>query len=152
MTRIRVGWVEIKECGAVSQLSRSFKFKTGIKEYEAIDEVWAVIRTGVSVVVVNLPIINRLAKNIKDNTSLEVFIGRNQLEMIKRVFYIPGTKHLDANLFKVTVERPSRFDLYAVLEWVWNKYWYEMRLPLTRQAISILKGVTNMEDLEGTSQ
>ena len=127
----------------------SSKFKTDIKQYEAVDEVWAAIRTGVSVVIVNLPIINRLAKNIKDNVSFEVFISRNQFEMIKRIFYLPGMKGLDANLFKVTVEEPSRFDLYAVPEWVWKRYWYEMRLPLTREAISTLKGVTDMESLEG---
>ena len=127
----------------------SSKFKTDIKEYEAVDEVWAAIRTGVSVVIVNLPIINRLAKNIKDNVSFEVFIGRNQFEMVKRIFYLPGMKRLEANLFKVTVEQPSRFNLYAVPEWVWKKYWYEMRLPLTKEAIGTLKGVTDLDSLEG---
>ena len=68
--------------------------------------------------------------------------------MIKRVFYLPGMKRLDANLFKVTVERPSRFNLYAVPEDIWNRYWYEMRLPLTREAISTLKGVTDI-DVDG---
>lgn len=88
-----------------------------------------------------------MAKNIKDNLTFEVFIGRNQKELIKRVYHLPGIKHMDSNLFKVIVERPESFDLYTVPSWVWERYW-AMRLDLTDEALAGLRGVTDMEDLE----
>lgn len=126
----------------------SSKFKTDPKEYEAIDQTWAVIRTKVGVVIVTIPLINRLAKNIRDNLSVEVYLGRNQNELIKRIFYLPGLDRQYANMFKVTVEMPAPFNLYFVPGWVWERYW-DMRLDLTDEALEVLEGTVDMEDLEG---
>jgi len=126
----------------------SSRFKTDILEYEAVDSVWAAIRTKVAVVILTIPMIGRLAKNLKDNLTFEVYLGRNQKEMIKRLFYLPGLDSITPNFFKITVEYPGAFDLYDVPPWVWAKYW-KMRVKLTNEAIATLKGATNMEELEG---
>ena len=123
----------------------SSTFKTDIEQYAAIDSTWAAIRTKVGVVVVTIPVINRLAKNVKDNLTFEIFIGRNQMKQIRRLFYLPGLKNIDSNLFKPQIEEPESFDLYAVPAWVWKRYW-EMRLDLTEQALAALRGATDMEE------
>lgn len=125
----------------------SSTFKTDIAQYQAIDATWAVIRTKLAVVITTIPLIDRMAKNIKDNVTFEVYIGRNQKEMIKRVYHLPGIKRMETNLFKVIVERPAIFDLYEVPKWVWDRYW-DMRLELTDEAISGLKNVTDMGDVD----
>jgi len=125
----------------------SSTFKTDINQYQAIDATWAVIRTKLAVVVTTIPLIDRMAKNIKDNLTFEVFIGRNQKELIKRVFHLPGIKRMDTNLFKVQIERAERFDLYEVPEWVWKRYW-NMRISLTDEAIAGLRSVTDMDEVD----
>lgn len=125
----------------------SSTFKTDIKQYAAVDATWAAIRTKVAVVMVTIPVLNRLAKNVKDNLTFEIYLGRNQMEQVRRLFYLPGTKHLDSNLFRPILKRHQRFNLYDIPEWVWDEYW-EMRLDLTEEALSTLKGVTDMEDTE----
>lgn len=126
----------------------SSKFKTDIQEYEAIDATWAAIRTKVAVVILTIPLITRLAKNLRDNITFEVFLGRNQKEMMKRVFHLPGLDSIQTNFFKITVEWPSKFDLYKVPPGVWRDYW-AMRIRLANEAIATLKGATNMDNLEG---
>jgi len=126
----------------------SSTFKTDITQYSAVDATWAAIRTKVAVVVVTIPIIGRLAKNVKDNLTFEIFLGRNQKEQVRRLFYLPGTQRIDSNLFKPILGEPEIFDLYIVPQWVWNRYW-DMRLDLTEEALAILKGATDMEDIEG---
>lgn len=126
----------------------SSTFKTDIKQYSAIDSTFAVIRTKVAIVLITIPNITRLPKNIKDNITIEVFIGKNRLEQIRRVFRLPGTRAIESNLFKPILEQPSHFDLYKVPRWAWDKYWAE-RLRLANEALEILKGVTDMEQLEG---
>jgi len=126
----------------------SSKFKTDIQQYEAIDATWAAIRTKVNVIITTIPLIDRLAKNIKDNLTFEVFIGRNQLELINRMYHLPGIRSVESNFFKVSIEMPEPFDLYKVPEAVWRRYW-KKRLRLTQEALEVLRGVTDMEDDEG---
>jgi len=126
----------------------SSTFKTDIKQYEAIDATWAAIRTKCNVVFTTIPLIDRLAKNIKDNVTFEVFIGRNQMEIIYRVFHLPGLRSMESNFFKVVLEEPSQFDLYEMPLEYWKKYWRK-RLELTREALAGLRGVTDMEEVEG---
>lgn len=125
----------------------SSTFKTDIMIYQAMDSTWAAIRTKLAVIIVTIPVINRLAKNVKDNVTFEVFLGRNQKEIMKRVFFLPGTDRPEANYFKVTVEWPEPFDLYKVPLPIWNRYW-EMRLKLTNEAIENLRGVAEPEDAD----
>ena len=123
-------------------------FKTNIKQYEAIDSSWAAIRTKASIIITTLPIVSRLAKNIKDNITVEVFLGRNQMEMCKRIFYLPALDSLDANLFKITLEKPGVFDLFKVPKWVWQQYW-KRRLKLANEALATLKGTTEPDNTDG---
>ena len=126
----------------------SSKFKTDIKQYEAVDSTWAAIRTKVHVVITTIPLIDRLAKNVKDNVTFEVFLGKNQMELINRVFRLPGTQSIESNFFKVAIERPSKFDLFFIPPDIWARYW-KMRLRLTKEALSSLRSSTDMENVEG---
>ena len=89
--------------------------------------------------------ITRLPKNIKDNISIEAYIGRNRLEQIRRVYRLPGTRSIDSNLFKPILERPHHFDLHAVPEWAWKIY-DKKREAMANKALGTLRGVTDMED------
>jgi len=125
----------------------SSTYKTDIEQYAAIDATWAAIRTKVHVVILTIPNITRLAKNLKDNLTFEVFLGKNQLEQVRRIFRLPGTKYIDSNTFKPIIGKPFKFDLFKVPLWAWKKY-YKMRLKLANEALAVLKGVTDMEELE----
>jgi len=126
----------------------SSKFKTDIKQYEAIDSAWAAIRTKVDVIVTTIPLIDRLAKNIKDNITFEVYLGKNQMEIIYRVFHLPGLHQMESNFFKVTLEQPRRFNLFDVPLNIWQRYWKE-RIRLTREALNNLKETTDMGKMSG---
>lgn len=126
----------------------SSTFKTDIQQYQAIDSAWAAIRTKCNIIIVTIPLIDRLAKNIKDNVTFEVFIGRNQKEMINRIFRLPGLEQLETNFFKATIEAPKVFDPYEVPKDVFKEYW-EMRLTLTEEALEKLDSTVESEDMEG---
>jgi len=125
----------------------SSMFKTDIKQYEAIDSTWAAIRTKASCIMDTLPNITRLAKNLKDNTTFEIYMGRNQMEMVKRIFLMPSLYDIGSNMFKITIEKPGIFNLFVIPQWVWDEYWV-MRLKLTKEALKRLKGTVESEDLE----
>ena len=125
----------------------SSTFKTDIEQYSAIDATWAAIRTKVHVVIISIPNITRLAKNVKDNLTFEVFIGRNQLEQVRRIFRLPGTEHIETNLFKPIIGKPQTFSLYEVPKWAWDLY-YKERLRLANEALAALKGVTDMGGMD----
>ena len=125
----------------------SSTYKTDIDQYAAIDATWAAIRTKVHVMLLTIPNITRLAKNLKDNLTFEVFIGKNQLEQVRRIFRLPGTKHIDSNIFKPIIGKPFKFDLYKVPLWAWQEY-YKMRIKLANEALAVLRGVTDMEKLD----
>jgi len=112
----------------------SSSWRTHIEEYEAIDSCWAAIRTKVSVITINNPLIDRLAKNIKDNVTIEIFLGRNCVELIERYVRLPGLKEVESNFFKVQVEPLHKFNPYDVPTDVFKEYW-ELRLQLTEQAV-----------------
>ena len=126
----------------------SSTFKTDIKQYAAIDATWAVIRTKVHVIIITIPNIGRLAKNVKDNVTFEWFVGKNRLRKFMRLFRLPGLKKVEMNLFKIDVEAPSKFDLYKIPAWVWTRY-DRMRKDLANQALGNLRNVTDMGRLEG---
>ena len=112
----------------------SSTYKTDIEIYSAIDSAWAAIRTKVKVMVLNNPLIDRLGRNIKDNITMEVFIGRNQVEQIERFVRLPGLKQLESNFFKVQVEPMHLFDWKFVPTKVFKEY-HELRLELADYAI-----------------
>lgn len=125
----------------------SSTFRTNIMQYEAIDATWAAIRTKCNVIVLTIPLIDRLAKNIKDNITFEVFTGKNQMEYAQRLVRLPGIGQIESNLFKITIEEPGIFDLYEVPSDVFKQYW-EMRLRLTEEALDRLDMTVSIEDME----
>ena len=112
----------------------SATFKTDIEQYGAIDSAWAAIRTKIKVVVLNNPLIDRIGKNVKDNVTLEVFLGRNQVELIERFIRLPGLKHLESNFFKVQVEPLHKFNYRYVPRDVFKEY-FSLRLEIAEFAI-----------------
>ncbi len=126
----------------------SSTFKTDVKQYSAIDSMFAVIRTKVSVVIITLPNITRLPKNIKDNVTFESYIGKNRLEQIRKIFRLPGTRYIDSNLFKPILQPPKKFNIYDVPSWAWYRY-EDTRQEIANTALAALRGVTDMENLEG---
>lgn len=121
------------------------KFKTDIKMYESVDSTFASIRTKANVILASLPIIDRTAKNIKDNTTFEIFLGRNQMEVQYRLFRLPGLRQIESNFFKVQLQPFRRFDLYEVPIDIWKIYW-RRRVKLTKEALESLKASTDMGD------
>lgn len=124
------------------------QFKINPQEYSAVDSTFTVVGTSCKVIVVNIPNLTRLAKNVKDNCTFEIFVGKNKLRKMMRIFRLPGTKRMEMNLFKVDVEPPSDFDIYKIPAWAWEKY-EALRIKLAKEALQILKASTNMEDMGG---
>jgi len=141
----RVPWIGFDDIGVHYPSSR---FRTDIKQYEAIDSAWAAIRTKCSVVVLTIPLLDRLAKNIKDNVTFEVYLGRNQTEIVERIVRMPSFDRMETRLCKILVEGPRPFDLYEVPKDVFKEYW-EMRLKLTEEALEGLAKATDLENTEG---
>lgn len=140
----RVPWVGWDDIG-VHYASSSWR--TNIQQYEAIDETWAAIRTKCSVVSLNIPLINRLARNLKDNISFEIFSGKNQNIEIFRYVRLPSFERPEANFFKVLIEPIHKFDIYNVPTDVFKQYW-DMRLELTEEALSRLGRVVTKTEAE----
>jgi len=125
----------------------SSTFKTDVKQYSAIDSMFAVIRTKVAVVIITIPNITRLPKNVKDNITIEAFIGKNRLEQIRKIFRLPGTQDIDSNTFKPIIEEPEIFDLYNIPIKYWMEY-EKMRIKIADDALSALESVTDMNEKE----
>jgi len=123
----------------------SSTFKTNIDQYSAIDSMMAVIRTKCAITLITIPNITRLPKNVKDNVTFEIFVGKNRKTQIRRLFRLPGQKRIDSNLFKPIIQRPTIFDIYAIPAWAWRKY-EGMRQEIANKALANLKAATDMED------
>jgi len=92
------------------------------------------------VISLNSPLIDRLPKNVKDNITMEIFLGRNQVELVERIVRLPGLKQVESNFFKIQVEPLHKFDMYDVPTDVFKEYW-EMRLTLADEAMLKLGNV-----------
>ena len=123
----------------------SSTFKTNIDQYAAIDSMMAVIRTKCAITLITIPNITRLPKNIKDNVTFEVYVGKNRKVQIRRIFRLPGQKRIDSNLFKPIIQKPRIFDIYNIPNWAWTKY-EKMRQEIANKALANLKAATDMED------
>lgn len=126
----------------------SSTFKTDIEQYAAIDSMFAVIRTKVAVILITIPNITRLPKNVKDNVTFEIFIGKNRKVQTRKVYRLPGTKYMDSNLFKPQIEAPGFFNIYDIPSPIWNRY-EKLRKEIANKALAVLKGVTDMDEREG---
>jgi len=124
-------------------------YKTDIEKYQAIDSAFAAIRTKISTMTTNNPNINRVAKNIKDNISIEEFMGPNQTYTSERLCRIIGIKHVDCTFFKVPIEDRVSHDWKRVPSDVWKEYW-DLRLQIADQAINVLdQAYSETEGSEG---
>lgn len=112
----------------------SSTFKTDIQVYGAVDAAWAAIRTKTKVMILNCPLIDRIGRNVKDNITIEVMLGRNQVEQIERFVRLVGFKHLESNFFKVQIEPLHRFDYRQVPRDVFEEY-FEIRKAIADYAI-----------------
>lgn len=112
-------------------------YKTNIQQYEAVDALFAAIRTKASVVSCNNVVIDRAPKNVKDNISIEIFSGRNQMLMTQRICRLPSFDSIESYFFKIPIEKPHIFDWTVVPKDVWDEYW-ELRLTLAEEALSKL--------------
>ena len=116
-------------------------FRTDVKLYEAIGQIWHAIRTKVNVVVITIPNIDDLPQNIKRNITIEVYVGRNQYIQVRRWFRVPSIRpNRDSFLIRLPTEPPHRFDLYRVPTPVFEKYW-NRRLGLADSALQDLNKV-----------
>lgn len=123
-------------------------FRIDPEQYAAIDSTFTVVGTACRVIVANIPVINRLARNIKDNATFEIFVGKNKKRKIMRIFRLPGVRDIRMNLFKPDVELPSKFDIYKIPPWAWERY-EKQRRTLARKVLGNLKEHTDMETLPG---
>jgi len=126
----------------------SSAFKLDMEQYAAIDSMFAVIRTKVALVYITIPNITRLPKNVKDNVTFEKFVGKNRLVQTRKVYRLPGTKDINSNLFKPVIGKPCFFNIFDIPAWAWKRY-EKMRKNIANEALATLKGVVNMEDVEG---
>lgn len=130
----RVPWIGWDDLGVHFP---STTWRTDMPKYQAIDATWAAIRTKISVITTNNPLIDRVAKNIKDNISFEVFLGPNQMLLVERFCRLPGLRGVESFFFKIPIEGPYQFDYKLVPGDVWKDYW-ELRLKLADEAIQKL--------------
>lgn len=145
----RVPWLGWDDVGVFYP---SVTWRTDIHKYAAIDAAWTAIRTKCSVVTLTIPLIDRLAKNLRDNVSIEEFLGRNQNVLSERYIRLPGIRdRLESNFRKVQIEPIHRFNLYDVPTDVFRQYWEQMRLPLTEKALDGLAKTVGLEvgEVEG---
>jgi hypothetical protein len=100
------------------------------------------------VVSLSIPNISRLARNLKDNVSHEVYLGKNQMEQVQRIIRLQSFTQMEAEIFKVLIEGPRPFTLYDVPFDVFKEYW-ERRLELTEEALDLMDDATGPESVEG---
>lgn len=142
-----IPWLGIDDIGVHMP---STIWRTDIETYQAVDAAWAAIRTKVNVIDVNIPLIDRLAKNIRDAISFEQFMGKNQAVLIERFVRLPNVRDkIQANFQKVQIEPIRQVDLYDVPKDVFKEYW-EMRVALADEALEKLeRTLTRREAMEG---
>jgi hypothetical protein len=123
-------------------------FRSDLDAYEAIDKVWASLRVKASVVSLTIPHIGRLAKNLKDYISHEVYIGPNQMLQVQRIVKLQSFNKMAPELFKILIEKPHKFNLFDVPKDVFKEYW-QRRLELTEEALDMMDDATGPVDTEG---
>lgn len=127
----------------------STTFRTDVQTYQDVDACWAAIRTRVSIVILTIPLIDRLSKNIRDNVSFEIFMGRNRRYVVERIVRLPNIRDkMETRLFKVLVEEGT-LDIHKVpTDPTWRTYWGR-RLELADRTIDKMQRNTELDDPEG---
>ena len=119
-------------------------FRISPESYAQVDGAFTVLGTKARIIVTNIPNLDRLSKNIKDHLSIEIFIGRNKKRKMMRLFRLPGLKHVNMNLFKADLEKPSKFDIYKIPEWAWRIY-EDRRIQLAKDVFKALGETVDMD-------
>lgn len=141
----RIPWLGIDDIGVHMP---STIWRTDIETYQAVDAAWAAIRTKVSVIDVNIPLIDRLAKNIKDSLTFEHFMGKNQNTLIERLVRLPNIyDRMESNFRKLQVEPIHIIDLFEVPTDVFKEYW-ESRLTLADEALDKLDRILTKKEVQ----
>ena len=124
---------------------QNMAFRINPEEYAQVDAAFTVVGTKAKIIVTNIPNATRLAKNIKDNVTIEIYVGRNKKRMMKRIFTLPGLRNLNMNTFKVDIERYSTFDIYKIPTWAWILY-EDRRIKLAKDVFAKLGKVATMDE------
>jgi len=140
----RIPWIGWDDVGVHFP---SVSWRTDIEKYAAVDSAWAAIRTKVNVISLTIPLIDRTAKNIKDNVTIEEFLGRNQTVLIERYIRLPGLKRVESNFWKLQLEPIHKFELFDVPTDVFKEYW-EMRLELAEEALTKLGNIYSEDEVD----
>jgi len=122
----------------------NMSFRIDPESYAQVDSAFTVIGTKCKIIITNIPNITRLSRNVKDHTSIEIFVGRNKLRKMMRIFRLPGLKSMDMNLFKVDVEPPTKFDIYNIPSWAWEIY-ENRRIELAKEVFETLGETVGMD-------
>jgi hypothetical protein len=122
----------------------NMSFRIDPEAYAQVDGAFTVLGTKAKIIVTNIPNITRLSKNIKDHVTVELFIGRNKLRKIMRLFRLPGLKHVNMNEFKADIEAGSKFDIYKIPSYWWNQY-ESRRIQLAKDVFQALGETVNMD-------
>ncbi len=110
-------------------------FRTNVKVYEAVGKVYDAIRTKLNVTVLTLPVIDELPQNLKKNITIEIYVGKNQLIQIRRLFKLPTMNPARwSNFYRLPIEPPHKIDLYKIPTELFEEYW-RRRVQLANEAL-----------------
>lgn len=115
----------------------NMSFRIDPEAYSQIDSAFTVLGTKARIIITNIPNINRLTKNVKDHMTIMIFIGRNKLREIHRVFRLTMRNKTNMGEYLAQLEKPTKFDIYNIPEWAWNRY-EERRVNLAKEVFKTL--------------
>jgi len=140
----RVPWIGFDDVGVSYPAST---FRTDVKLYQDIDSVWAAIRRKCNVITLTIPLLDRLSKNIRDNVSIEIFMGRNRHFMVERIIRTLNFYKMQTDLDKILIEEGD-LDIFKVPKDVFGDYW-DMTLEFTEMALDKLERSTDLPSTDG---
>lgn len=115
----------------------NMSFRIDPESYAQVDSAFTVLGTKARIIITNIPNINRLTKNVKDHMTVQIFIGRNKLREILRVFRLTMKNRTNMSEYLGQLEKPTKFDIYAIPEWAWRIY-EDRRIKLAQDVFESL--------------
>ena len=123
----------------------NMSFRIDPEAYAQIDSAFTVLGTKARVIITNIPNINRLTKNVKDHMTVQIFIGRNKLREISRVFRLTMRHQTRMKEYLAQLEKPTKFDIYAIPDWAWRIY-EDRRIKLAKEVFESLSTQVDQEN------
>lgn len=123
----------------------NMSFRIDPESYAQVDSAFTVLGTKARIIITNIPNINRLTKNVKDHMTVQIFIGRNKLREIMRVFRLTMKHKTQMGEYLAQLETPTKFDIYAVPEWAWKIY-EDRRIKLAQDVFNTLSENVDMDN------